>query len=421
MIGRWLYSAAWYVAAPLIVLRLLWRARKQPEYLHHLGERIGLHRLKAPARLMWVHAVSVGETRAAQPLVRALLDRYPQHSLLLTQMTPTGRATAHELFGADPRVCIAYLPYDTPGSVRRFLRHFRPAFGVLMETEVWPNLLRGARREAVPMLLANARLSARSARGYARLGGFARAVFGDLAACGAQTEADAVRLRSMGASPVTVTGNLKFEISPPAAQRSAGAAFRAAIGTRPVVVASNTRPGEEGPLLDAYARHASPDVLLILVPRHPQRFDEIAQLVEQRGLSLARRSSGRMPDADTRVWLGDSMGEMFAYYASADVAIVGGSWAPLGGHNLIEACAVGVPALVGPHTFNFAQAAADAIDAGAAIRCADLDAAVRVAVDLLKDAARRSAIGAAGQAFSEHHKGALAATLGLIETLAPHQ
>lgn len=421
MIGRGFYTAAWYIAAPLIVLRLLWRARKQPEYLHNLGERLGLHRQKAADPLMWVHAVSVGETRAAQPLVRALLDRYPECKLLLTQMTPTGRATAHELFGADPRVRIAYLPYDAPGCVRRFLRHFRPAFGVLMETEVWPNLLRGARREGVPMLLANARLSARSARGYARLGGFARSVFADLAACGAQTDADAERLRGMGAGAVTVTGNLKFEITPPAAQVAAGAAFREEIGARPVLVASNTRPGEEGPLLDAFVRHAPPDLLLILVPRHPQRFDEVAQLIEQRGLGLARRSSGQMPDLATRVWLGDSMGEMFAYYASGDLAIVGGSWAPLGGHNLIEACALGVPALVGPHTFNFAQAAADAIEAGAAIRCEDLDAAMRVAIELLGDPARREAIGSAGRAFSQHHRGALAATLRLIETLWPQK
>ncbi|MGL4312550.1 MAG: 3-deoxy-D-manno-octulosonic acid transferase, partial [Sphingomonas sp.] len=359
--------------------------------------------------------------RAAQPLVRALLERYPQRSLLLTQMTPTGRATAQELFGAEPRVRIAYLPYDTPGCVRRFLRHFQPAFGVLMETEVWPNLLRGARREGVAMLLANARLSARSARGYSRLGGFARGVFGDLSSCGAQTDVDAQRLRGMGAAPVTVTGNLKFEITPPASQLASGAAFRAAIGARPVLVASNTRPGEEGPLLDAFARLAPPDLLLILVPRHPQRFDEVAQLIELRGLRLARRSSGAMPDAATRVWLGDSMGEMFAYYASADLAIVGGSWAPLGGHNLIEACALGVPALVGPHTFNFAQAAADAIEAGAAIRCEDLDAAMRVAIDLLTDRERREAIGAAGRAFSQHHRGALAATLALIESLPPPQ
>lgn len=420
MIGRLLYSTAWYIAAPLIFLRLVWRARRQPEYLHNLGERLGFHRQPVAASLMWVHAVSVGETRAAQPLVRGLLAKYPQHTLLLTQMTPTGRATALELFGADPRVRVAYLPYDTPGCVRRFMRHFRPAFGVVMETEVWPNLLRGARRAGVPVLLANARLSGRSARGYARLGGFARSVFADLAACGAQTEADAARLRAMGADPVQVTGNLKFEIAAPAEQLELGAAFRHRFGGRPVLVASNTRQGEEGPLLDAFLHHAPANLLLVLVPRHPQRFDEVARLIAQRGLTYERRSAADAPiAASTRVWLGDSMGEMFAYYACADVAIVGGSWAPLGGHNLIEACAVGVPAIVGPHTFNFAQATADAIAAGAALRCADADEAVRTALGLLADAARRSAIGAAGRAFSAHHRGALAATLALVDTLAP--
>jgi len=420
MIGRLLYSAVWYLAAPLIFLRLVWRARRQPEYLHNLRERIGIYPCRATAPLMWVHAVSVGETRAAQPLVRGLLAQYPKHTLLLTQMTPTGRATALELFGAEPRVTVAYLPYDTPGCVRRFMRHFRPAFGVLMETEVWPNLLRGARREGVPVLLANARLSERSARGYARLGAFARGVFADLAACGAQTEADAARLRAMGAQPVSVTGNLKFEIAAPAEQLALGASFRQRFGARPVLVASNTRPGEEGPLLDAFLKHATAEALLVLVPRHPQRFDEVARLIAQRGLAFARRSADDASVAPaTRVWLGDSMGEMFAYYASADVAIVGGSWAPLGGHNLIEACAVGVPAIVGPHTFNFAQATVDAIAAGAALRCADADEAVLAALALLADAPRRAAIGEAGRAFSAHHRGALAATLSLVETLAP--
>lgn len=420
MIGRLLYSAAWYLAAPLIFLRLAWRARRQPEYLHNLRERIGFYPQVPAAPLMWVHAVSVGETRAAQPLVRGLLAQYPQHALLLTQMTPTGRATALELFGTEPRVTVAYLPYDTPGCVRRFMRHFRPDFGVVMETEVWPNLLRGARQAKVPVLLANARLSERSARGYARLGAFARRVFADLAACGAQTEADAARLGAMGAQPVSVTGNLKFEITAPAEQLALGAAFRQRFGARPVLVASNTRPGEEGPLLDAFLRHAPPDTLLVLVPRHPQRFDEVARLIAQRGLAFERRSAADASIAPaTRVWLGDSMGEMFAYYASADVAIVGGSWAPLGGHNLIEACAVGVPAIVGPHTFNFAQATVDAIAAGAALRCADADEAVRTALALLADAPRRSAIGEAGRAFNAHHRGALAATLSLVDTLAP--
>lgn len=418
MIGRALYTLAWYLAAPLILMRLFWRARRQPEYLRNLGERLGVHRGTVAAPLMWVHAVSVGETRAAQPLVRALLDRYPTHDLLLTQMTPTGRATAEELFGTEPRVHIAYLPYDTPGCVRRFLRQFRPAFGVLMETEVWPNLLRGARQRGVPVLLANARLSARSLRGYRRLGRFGRSVFGDLAACGAQTEEDAQRLRAMGATQVSVTGNLKFEIAPPAAQLALGEGFRVSFGDRRVLVASNTRPGEEGPLLDAFLRRAASDVLLVLVPRHPQRFDEVARMIEQRGAAYARRSAAAVPGPAARVWLGDSMGEMFAYYAAGDVAIVGGSWAPLGGHNLIEACAVGVPALVGPHTFNFAQAAADAITAGAAIRCANLDEAVCRALELLADDAQRQKIGAAGRAFSAHHRGALAATLSLVDSLA---
>lgn len=414
MIARTLYTLAWHLAAPLIALRLVWRARRQPEYLHNLGERLGRYRIAPPAPLLWLHAVSVGETRAAQPLVRALLAAYPQHHLLLTQMTPTGRATALELYGSEARIHTAYLPYDTPGCVRRFLRHFRPALGLLMETEVWPNLLAVARQENVPMLLVNARLSERSARGYARLGRFARDTFAALTAVGAQTEADAQRLRALGAGPVAVTGNLKFEIAPPAEQLAKGRTFREAIGPRPVLLAASTREGEEAPLLAAFARFAPPELLLILVPRHPQRFDAVAELVTRARLALQRRSAEAPIASTTRVWLGDSMGELFAYYAAADVALIGGSWEPLGGQNLIEACAVGVPALIGPHTFNFAQASRDAVAAGAALRCADLDDAVQQALALLAAPAQRAALGEAGRAFAHAHRGALAATLELI-------
>ncbi|NTV10456.1 MAG: 3-deoxy-D-manno-octulosonic acid transferase, partial [Zoogloea sp.] len=356
-LARLLYSAAWHLAAPLVLARLAWRARRQPAYLQNTGERLGLYAHRPDGPVIWLHAVSVGETRAAEPLVRALLARHPGHSLVLTHMTPTGRATGLALFASlHPRVTSVYLPYDVRWAVRRFLRHFRPAFGILMETELWPNLVATCRQQGVPLAMVNARLSSRSARGYARAGGLAREAFGGLAVVGAQTEADAERLRSLGARSVSVTGNMKFDITPPERLIALGAQFRAGFGGRPVLLAASTREGEEVELLAAFARLAAPEVLLVLVPRHPQRFDDVALLAAQQGLAPQRRSADEMLRADTRVWLGDSMGEMFAYYAAADAALIGGSWQPLGGQNLIEACAVGCPVIVGPHTFNFSAA-----------------------------------------------------------------
>lgn len=418
MLIRLPYSLLWLLALPFVMLRLLWRARRQPAYLKHVGERFGRYRVRAPGPVIWVHAVSVGETRAAEPLVRALLDRWPQHTVVLTHMTPTGRATSKALFGSESRVLRVYLPYDLGCLARRFLRHFRPAFGVIMETELWPNLLASCRRRRVPVMLANARLSERSARRYAHARTLTATMLGALAWIGAQTVADAARLRALGARRVAVTGNIKFDVTPAPAAEALGVMFRARRGARPLLLAASTREGEEAPLLDAFARLAPPDVLLALVPRHPQRFDEVAAAVTARGLKLQRRSEEAAIAPDTRVWLGDSMGEMFAYYLAADVALIGGSWLPFGGQNLIEACAVGTPVIVGPHTFNFAQAAEDAIAAGAAQRAADLEAGVAAALVLIADPARREAMASAGRAFADNDRGATARTVSLLEHLA---
>ncbi|WP_065339792.1 lipid IV(A) 3-deoxy-D-manno-octulosonic acid transferase [Azoarcus olearius] len=409
------YSLLWALALPLVVARLAWRARKQPAYLHHLGERFGRYAAPPAAPLIWVHAVSVGETRAAEPLVRALLARWPQHDVLLTHMTPTGRATAQQLFDAEPRVRSVYLPYDLAWLAARFLCHFRPRFGVIMETELWPNLLATAARSGVPVVLANARLSARSAGRYARFPLLSRMTLGALAATGAQTAADAERLQALGATGVSVTGNIKFDIEAPAAALALGAAFRARCGERPVVMAASTREGEEAALLDAFARMASPEALLLLVPRHPQRFDEVAALASERGLALQRRSDGQVVARTTRVWLGDSMGEMFAYYAAADVALIGGSWLPFGGQNPIEACAVGTPVVLGPHTFNFEWVADAAVTAGAALREPDAAAGMARALELLADRPRRAALADAGRGFAAAHRGATARTLDLLQ------
>jgi 3-deoxy-D-manno-octulosonic-acid transferase len=410
--ARTAYSALLYLLTPLVWLRLLWRARRQPEYLRNLGERYGLYSGAAAGPFIWIHAVSVGETRAVQPLIAGLRERWPAHHILLTGMTPTGREAGRSLYGDT--VLQAYLPYDYPGAVDRFMRHFSPAFGVLMETEVWPNLLAAARRSGVPVVLANARLSERSARGYGRIAVLARPAFAALRGVAAQTAGDAERLAALGAGRVTVCGNLKFDVSPPADKLALGRAWRERLDGRPVWLAASTREGEEALVLSAWRRLARPDVLLVLVPRHPQRFAEVADLLRREGIAFARRSIAE-PDAGMAVWLGDSMGEMAAYYALADVAFVGGSLLPLGGQNLIEAAACGCPALVGPHTFNFLQATADAIAAGAARRVADADDLADAVAGLLDNAADLSAMRVAAATFSSAHRGAAGRTLAAIE------
>jgi len=418
LILRLLYSALWYLAVPLIGLRLAWRARRQPEYLQHVGERFGRYPTSMVGPLIWLHAVSVGETRASAPLVHALLDAHPDCSLLLTHMTPTGRATAAEIFGnLGTRVQSAYLPYDFPWAVARFLRHFRPRIGVLMETELWPNLVEGCRRTGTPLAMVNARLSERSARGYRRAGSLARDAFGHLAAIGAQTEADGRRLTTLGARWLQVTGNIKFDITPPEAMLALGATFRNRIGPRQILLAASTREGEEGPLLEAFAHLCPPEVLLVLVPRHPQRFDEVARLVGRSGLKLQRRSGNEPVMADTRVWLGDSMGEMYAYYAAADTALIGGSWEKLGGQNPIEATAVGCPVVVGPHTFNFKAVCEQAIEAGAALRADNLEDGLKLALEIIHSPARRKTMGEAGRDFARSHRGATTRTLALLAPL----
>lgn len=418
MILRLLYSALWYLAVPLIGLRLAWRARRQPEYLQHVGERFGRYPTSMVGPLIWLHAVSVGETRASAPLVHALLDAHPDCSLLLTHMTPTGRATAAEIFAnLGPRVQSAYLPYDFPWAVARFLHHFRPRIGVLMETELWPNLVEGCRSTGTPLAMVNARLSERSARGYRRAGSLARDAFGHLAAIGAQTEADGRRLTTLGARWLQVTGNIKFDITPPEAMLALGETFRNRIGPRQILLAASTREGEEGPLLEAFAHLCPPGVLLVLVPRHPQRFDEVARLVGRSGLKLQRRSSDEPVMADTRVWLGDSMGEMYAYYAAADTALIGGSWEKLGGQNPIEATAVGCPVVVGPHTFNFKAVCEQAIEAGAALRANNLEDGLKLALEIIHSPARRKTMSEAGRNFAHTHRGATARTVALLAPL----
>jgi len=415
---RLFYSLMWWLALPLVLGRLWWRGRLEPGYRRHLGERLGFYGRRLDDRLtIQVHAVSVGETRAAEPLVEALLQAYPDCRILLTHMTPTGRATGKALFGKHgERVLQSYLPYDTGFMTGRFLRHFAPRVCILMETEVWPNLIHACAAHKVPVALVNARLSERSLRRGRKIGALMTDAARALTLVAAQTEADAGRIASLGAPRVAVTGSIKFDVVPPQAALDTGTMLRARFADRPVLLCASTREGEEALILDAWrAREGqqAPGTLLLLVPRHPQRFDEVARMAESRGLSLARRSS--LPDrVDADVLLGDSMGEMFAYYAACDLAFIGGSLLPLGGQNLIEACALGKPVLVGEHTFNFLQATDEAVEAGAALRVADAPALVRESARLLADASARAHMGARALAFAGHHRGATARTVELL-------
>lgn len=406
---RWLYSQTLRLLTPAYLARLWWKGRKEPVYRKRLGERLGRYPAK-PRRgrggVVWIHAVSLGETRAAGPLIKALRRELPEMRLLLTCSTATGVQAGLELLEHDDDQ--AWFPYDTPGAVRRFLKRYRPAVGVIMETEVWPNLMARAQTLQIPMVLANARLSVKSQRKGRR---FARLLVPALNAFTrvlAQTARDAQRFRELGARAVEVCGNTKFDLTPPPKLLVRGHEWRARIN-RPVVLMASSREGEEESLFDEWKALPAPRPLLVVVPRHAPRFDDAAQLAEAAGLTIARRSNwAEEPPAEAAladVWIGDSMHEMPLYYALADVALLGGSFAPLGGQNLIEAAACGCPLLMGQHTFNFEEAAQLAIESGAAARMKDMASAVRRAVALVDDPRRNEWVEQA-LAFGIAHRGA---------------
>jgi 3-deoxy-D-manno-octulosonic-acid transferase len=404
---RALYTLLLRLALPLILARLWLRGRREPGYRQAVGERFGVYRGEKPEKVVWVHAVSVGEARAAAPLVRGLIARLPDHRVLVTCTTAAGRDTLKQVYGDS--ILAAYLPYDYPEAVQAFLAHFAPRLGVLMETEVWPNLLAACQSRGVPVVLANARLSEKSARGYSRVRAVAEPAFASLALVCAQSEADAARLRAVGARRVEVAGNLKFDVGPEPEQLAAGRAWRAALG-RPVLLLASTREMEETLLLNEISDN---NLLVVVVPRHPQRFDEVAPLAQ------SRRSREPMPAPEHRVYLGDTMGEMPFYYAACDVALIGGSFMPLGGQNLIEALAAGAPVVLGPHMFNFAEATRLALEAGAALQAEDAASAVKRALELVRDGRRRRHMGDAGRKLCQSHRGATERHLALLgEVLA---
>ncbi|WP_215779513.1 lipid IV(A) 3-deoxy-D-manno-octulosonic acid transferase [Paludibacterium sp. B53371] len=411
MIWRALYSLLWWLLTPLVRYYLKKRARKSPAYLDHWDERFGKAFYPQQQGGIWVHAVSVGETRAAMPLIRALRQRWPDAPLLITQMTPTGRACAEALYGREAE--IRYLPYDYPQAVRAFMAAYRPRFGVLMETELWPNLIAAAHDSQTPLFLVNARLSEKSRRGYRRVAALIRPAMAQLTAIAAQTPADAERLADIGGRDIEVCGNTKYDFDPPAEQAVLGAGFKARIGPRPVLVCASTREGEENLILQAW-REMTERPLLVLVPRHPERFSAVAALARSCGLVVQCRSDELAVAPETDVWLGDSMGEMFAYYHAADLVFIGGSLMPLGGQNLIEPASIGRPVLIGPSSYNFADACSKALAGGAALQVdSGTDLVVKVN-ELLADPERMSAMSAAGLRFSQEHRGASQRIVQLI-------
>ncbi|MDG9969494.1 3-deoxy-D-manno-octulosonic acid transferase [Achromobacter mucicolens] len=417
--NRGVYTLALRTLAPLIWLWMARRAKRAGGRWEIFSpERFGRAEpaSQSPDNPVWVHAVSLGETRAALPLLNALLAQ--GLPVLLTHTTATGRAEGERLFKdaiAQGQLRQAWLPYDFPGATRRFMAAHRPRCGLLMEREIWPNLLAAARQAKVPMALVSARYSASSLRQARRMGSVMREALAGLDKVLAQTVEDAGRLAQAGAPAAQITGNLKFDLVLPAAQVEAGHAWRAQLG-RSVVAVASTREGEDAPFIAAIKHHAAAPgaPLFLLIPRHPQRFDEAAGLLSNAKVPFERRSAGGAASPDTAVLLGDTLGEMAFYYAASDVAIVAGSFAPLGGQNLIEACAAGVPVIVGPHTFNFKQAAEDAIEAGAARRAADPAQAVDAAMALLSDTAGRRQAGKAARAWFDQHAGATGRTMAAL-------
>jgi 3-deoxy-D-manno-octulosonic-acid transferase len=445
---RFLYSLFLYLLIPPTIQRLVWRGLRQRGYWRRWGERFGwAPRLAGPptatdggsaenagavfpatARdggsaenagavfpLIWVHAVSVGEVRAAGPLVRALQRDYPAHRVLVTTMTPTGSDTVRLLFGDTVAHC--YVPYDLPTAVARFLRRTRPQLALIMETELWPNLFHACRARGIPLVVANARLSEQSARGYRRFARLTRATLAEVSVIGAQSANDAARLRALGAASVEVTGSIKFELSLPDDLADRARVLRNGFGARPVWVAASTRDGEELYVLEAFAmlRASYPELLLILVPRHPERFEEVARLCAQRGFRIERRSARQaVVAADTAILLGDTMGELLLFYAAADVACIGGSFLPLGGQNPLESLAVGTPVVFGPHMFNFSEISAMALEHGAAQQVQDSRGLARAVDRFLANAEERQRAGAAGRRMVEQNRGALDRTLALV-------
>ncbi len=415
-----LYNLLLYLALPFLLLRLVWRSRHAPAYRERWGERLGLYSRRPLRAGIWIHAVSVGEVQTAAALIKHFLERYPHTGVMVTTTTPTGSERLRGLF--EDTVRHVYTPFDLTPIMNRFLDAVRPRLAIVMETEIWPNMLGACERRGIPVVLANARLSARSAQGYARLGGFTGETLRRFAAIGAQSPDDAARFQALGVpgEQVQVTGNIKFDVCRPGSLLDHAEVLRRFWGIqRPVWVAASTHEGEEEQILRAHRKilEQLPGALLVLVPRHPGRFERVAALVAHRGFGLARRSTRDPCGEQVSVFLGDTMGELPAFLAAGDVAFIGGSLVPTGGHNLLEAAAVGVPVAVGPHVFNFVQIAELMMQEGAAVQVKDAHALAQCMKKWLGDATIRTQVGEQGRRVVQANQGALQRLLDLIEKI----
>lgn len=415
---RRLYTLLFYLAMPLVLARLYWRGRANPDYRRRWTERFGLFHPMPVMGCIWVHGVSVGEVRAAIPLINALQKRYPKQPLLVTTTTPTGSEQVKAYL--DDQVKHVYLPFDLPGPVRRFIARAKPQLAIIMETELWPNLFHHCAVANIPLIVANARLSEQSARRYRQVALLMRQLLSCTSLIAAQTTADAVRFRQLGAPHVQVMGNLKYEITLPDNLPERGRVLRRLLGEqRPVLIAASTHAGEETSILEAFyiLQRALPPILLLWVPRHPERFSTVAELCQQRGLNVIKRSENRPCDKTTQVFLGDSMGELLLFYAAADTAFVGGSLVPAGGHNVLEPALLGLPLVFGPHMFHFFEASRRLLRAKTAWQVTDAQELAQVVEYLLRDPTIKQALGQRSVAVVTSQRGALHKLLGYIDKL----
>ena len=419
---RWLYTGVMYAATPVILYRLFVRGLRLRSYLHRWAERFGYFRAPPFARdSIWVHAVSVGELNAAIPLIIALRERHAAEPIVVTTVTPTGSERLRQVFGDS--IFHVYLPYDLPASVKRFLKRIRPRLAVVMETEIWPNLYFACQRLGIPVVIANARLSERSLRGYGPVQPLAGEAIRSATFIAAQSQTDYERFLSLGARPdrLALVGNIKYDIDMPHEMVESGIGWREIAGqSRPVWIAASTHEGEEQAVINAHATvlRQFPDALLIIAPRHPERFRPVTQLCESVGLRVRSRSAHGTAEPDTQCFVADTLGELLRFYAAADVAFVAGSIEAIGGHNVLEPALLGKPIVVGPHTFNFGEITDLLIARGAAVRVASAETLGEAVTRLLGDADAMARMGTAAAAIIAHERGALARILSIIDRLS---
>lgn len=423
--SRFFYSLLLYLISPLVLLRLYLRARKAPDYWQRKAERFGFFPpLPAGKPCIWVHSVSVGETIASAPMVKQLLSRYPDHQILVTTMTPTGSAQVHKIHGAS--VHHIYASYDLPDAVQRFLNRVNPVLAIVVDTELWPNTIAACHRRGVPVMVVNARLSERSAKGYGRFSGLVRPMLEQITLVAAQNQDTARRFLDLGLpeGQLNVTGSIKFDLDVPAAVIASGKALREwwqqGMGSDVrVLVAASTHEGEDQQVLDAFKSVLArePRARLLLVPRHPERFDQVHQLIVDNRLPVVRHSLATAPTADTRVILGDTMGEMMKLFAASDIAFVGGSLVPTGGHNMLEPAAVNLPVLCGPHVFNFEEISQLLVLAGGLEIVADSNGLAEATVRLLRNHNEYQQMSDRAGEFISANRGALERVLALIEEI----